>query len=329
MDDLAPHRRAGARAASTPSRRRRRRAARGSTSTTRGGRARSRARRRRRRRRSRTRRRARASTSGLPAPPRPKRKSRPTSTVRTPSASDEHVLDELARGQVRELLVESEHERRVDAGLGEQLQLLVDADEVLGADLGPQQRQRVAVERDRDDAGAAGGGIHPRPIDHRAVAGVHAVELADRDDRRAEARGHLGRVAEDDHGATAAAAASVCRDGSRGTMGDQPPQPEERQHERHEEVAPAEPRPHGRVGEQLGHHEAQRADDEDADQLEHDRDPRDAIPAAGAREDRARASRGCTRAPRAPTACRRAGPRRIARRSGRSERPVAASAMIA
>ena len=156
------------------------------------------------------------STSGLPAPPRPKRKSRPTSTVRTPRASDEHVLDELARGQVRELLVEAEHERRVDAGLGEQLQLLVHADEVLGADLGPQQRERVAVEGDRDDAGAAGRGIHSRTVDHRAVAGVHAVELADRDDRRAVARGHLGRIAEDDHGATAAAAASVAVDGSAG-----------------------------------------------------------------------------------------------------------------
>ena len=84
-----------------------------------------------------------------------------------------------------------------------------DADQVLGAQLGPQQRERIAVERDRDDAGAAGRGIHPRPVDHRAVAGVHAVELADRDDRRAEARRHLAGIAEDDHGATAAGAASV------------------------------------------------------------------------------------------------------------------------
>ena len=126
------------------------------------------------------------------------------------------MLDELTRGEVRQLLVEAEQERRVDAGLGEQLQLLVDADEVLGAQLRPQQREGVAVEGDRDDAGAAGCGIHARAIDHGAVTGVHAVELSDRDHRGTETRRHLGRVAEDDHGATAAAAASVVGDGSTG-----------------------------------------------------------------------------------------------------------------
>ena len=129
--------------------------------------------------------------------------------------ADEHVLHELSRRQVRELLVEAEHERRIDARLAEELELLMHADEVLGADLGPQQRERIAVERDGDDSGAAGGGIHPRPVEHRAMAGVHAVELADRDDRGAETRRHLRRVAEDDHGVTTADAASVAVDGSR------------------------------------------------------------------------------------------------------------------
>ena len=78
-----------------------------------------------------------------------------------------------------------------------------------GQSLGAQQRERVAVERDRDDARAAGRGIHPRTVEHGTVTGVHAVELADRDDRRTEAGGHLGRIAEDDHDATAAVAASV------------------------------------------------------------------------------------------------------------------------
>ena len=90
------------------------------------------------------------------------------------------------------------------------------ADQALGADLGPQQCERIAVERDRDDAGAARRGIHSRPIDHRAVTRVHAVELADRHDRGPEAGRHLGGIAEDDHGATAADGASAVADGSTG-----------------------------------------------------------------------------------------------------------------
>ena len=140
----------------------------------------------------------------MPAPPRPKRKSSPDEHRPDAERADQHVLHELPRGQARELLVEAQHERRVDARLGEQLQLLVHADEVLGADLGAQQRERIAVEGHRHDAGAAGGGIHAGPVDDGAVTGVHAVELADRDDRRTEAGGHLRRGAEDDHGATAA-----------------------------------------------------------------------------------------------------------------------------
>ena len=60
---------------------------------------------------------------------------------------------------------------------------------------------------------AAGGGVHPGPVYHGAMPGVDAVELADRDDRRTEMRGHLGGVAKDHHGVTAAEAASVARAG--------------------------------------------------------------------------------------------------------------------
>ena len=121
----------------------------------------------------------------------------------------QHALDELAGGQVRQLLVETQHERRVDPGFSEQLHLLVHADQVFGAQFRAQQGERVAVERDRHDARIAGRGIHASPVEHGTVPRVHAVELADRDNRRAEVRGHFRRVAEDDHDATAVDTASV------------------------------------------------------------------------------------------------------------------------
>ena len=192
------------------------------------------------------------------------------------------MLDELACTEVGQRAVEGQHQRRVHARIGEEAQLLVDPDQARGAQLGPQQRQRVAVERDGDDARAGGLGIHPCPVDDRAVPRVDAVELADRDDGRAEARGHVAGIPEDDHDATAAGARRRrLRDG---TMRRQPPEAEERQHERHEQVARAEPGPHRRMREQLGHHEAQRADDQHARELEHDRHPRHEVPAAAAGE---------------------------------------------
>ena len=119
------------------------------------------------------------------------------------------MLDELACAQVRERAIEREHERRVDAGVRQQTELLLHAHQAVGADLGAQERQRVAVERHRDAARTGGRSIHPRAVDDRAMPRVHAVELADRDDGGAEARGHLTRIAEDDHEATAAGA-GVC-----------------------------------------------------------------------------------------------------------------------
>ena len=116
--------------------------------------------------------------------------------------ADEHVLHEIPGRQARELLVEVQHQRRIDPGLGEQLQLLMHPDEQRRADLGPEHAERIPVERHGDHARAGRRGIHLRLLDERAVSGVHAVELADRDDGGAEALGHLGRVAEDDHGST-------------------------------------------------------------------------------------------------------------------------------
>ena len=109
------------------------------------------------------------------------------------------MLDEHPRLEGRQFGVEAEDEGRIHPGLGEQAELLVDAGERLGAELGAQQAQRVAVERDGHHLGARVGRGDAGAVDHRPVPGVHAVELADRDDARSEAGRHLRRVVEDDH----------------------------------------------------------------------------------------------------------------------------------
>ena len=155
-------------------------------------------------------------SSGVPAPPRPNRKSVPTSTVRAPSAPTRIRSTKLARLERRERFVEAQHERRVDARLGEELR--ASASTPMRSSGQSSGRRRLSGLRSNVTATtrAPCGGIHLRPLEHGAVPRVHAVELADRDDRRAEVGGHLGRVAEDDHDVTAAAAASVVSRSSTG-----------------------------------------------------------------------------------------------------------------
>jgi hypothetical protein len=212
---------------------------------------------------------------------------RPTSTCST-----------KARGSRGQRLVEAEHEGGVDPGGGEQVELLREAAHGLRAQFGAQQAQGVAIERD---------GHHPRPgilrgdtrtVDHRTMSGVHAVELADRDDAGAEPGRHLRGVVKDDHQLELPRCARRpgppigrgCRGirlfGALAASAAQPPQTDERQHERHPEVAEAIARPDGRVvEEELGMREAERSDDEHACQLEADRHPGHEVPPAAVRLD--------------------------------------------
>ena len=112
---------------------------------------------------------------------------------------DEHVLDEGAGLEPGELGVEAQHEGRVDPRLGEQLELLLDARERVGAEFGAQQAERIAVEGDGHHARVRVGRGDAGAVDDGAVTRVHPVELADHDDTRAEARRHLAGGAEDDH----------------------------------------------------------------------------------------------------------------------------------
>jgi hypothetical protein len=115
---------------------------------------------------------------------------------------DEIARDELLGGNGRELLVEPQHERRIEPGAGEQVDLLLDADHLFRAVLRRNRRERVAVEGDRDGARVGLDGIEQHVVDDRAVTGVHPVELADRDDRVAEVGGQFRRILDDDHAAT-------------------------------------------------------------------------------------------------------------------------------
>lgn len=112
---------------------------------------------------------------------------------------DEDVADEVLGGQRGERAIEGEHQRRVEVKLAEQLDLALGRDDVLGAQLGPEHFERVAVEGDRHGSCADRPGVLAHPLDHGAVPDVNTVELADRDDGAAEVGRHLGRVAEDDH----------------------------------------------------------------------------------------------------------------------------------
>ena len=103
---------------------------------------------------------------------------------------DEHALDELGGGHRCQGAIEREQHGRVDARAAEQLELLAHAHERVGALLGGEQRERVAVERDDHGAQVVGGRDRADAVDHGAMAAVHAVELADGHGARAEARGH-------------------------------------------------------------------------------------------------------------------------------------------
>src|SRR5690606_13677245 len=97
-----------------------------------------------------------------------------------------------------------EYQRGIEAEFSEQFQLALETRQVLRAQVRTQQREGVAVEGDRNRAGAGFLGISLEPLHDSAVTGVHTIELADGDGRAAEICRHLCRVAEDDHAVTSA-----------------------------------------------------------------------------------------------------------------------------
>ena len=97
---------------------------------------------------------------------------------------DEHLLDELVRSQLGELVGERQHQRRVDAALGDQLQPVVERSEGERRSAGMDDRHRVRVERHHDRGGTGLTGPGDDEVDDELVAAVDAVEVADGRDRR-------------------------------------------------------------------------------------------------------------------------------------------------
>ena len=99
-----------------------------------------------------------------------------------PSATNSSAA---SRGERR---VEVEHQHRVGAGLGEQPLALVERGQPERRRVGPEIAHRVRIEG-RDDRRPPLGARCDRAADHRLVAEVEAVEIAERDDASPEASG--------------------------------------------------------------------------------------------------------------------------------------------
>src|SRR5690606_31299983 len=94
------------------------------------------------------------------------------------------LIDEVLGGLGRALGPELEDRDEVDAGLLDELQPALEADEGGRARLRVQLGERIAVERHGDGVDAELAGTRDGLAEHGTVAEVDAVELADRDDAR-------------------------------------------------------------------------------------------------------------------------------------------------
>ena len=86
-------------------------------------------------------------------------------------ALHQNVVDELFGGLVRKAAIERDHDQIVHTQPADQVGLGIEAGEEFRSSLGPDDLQRVRLEREH--------GVGTR--DHLSVAEVNAVEFADRD----------------------------------------------------------------------------------------------------------------------------------------------------
>ena len=98
----------------------------------------------------------------------------------------EHVGDELLRIHRRQFGPEAKDEHRVGTGMGEQPLTLVEGRETEGRHLWLEMAHWVRVESGDDHRPPKVEAERNRPADHRLVAEMEAVEIAERDDRAAK-----------------------------------------------------------------------------------------------------------------------------------------------
>ena len=97
--------------------------------------------------------------------------------------------DEILGGGRGELRVELEHQHRVGPGVGEQSLALVEGGQAKGRRVGLEMAHRVRIEGRDHHRAALVKAARDRPPDHRLVAQMKAVEIAERDDAAAECFG--------------------------------------------------------------------------------------------------------------------------------------------
>ena len=98
-------------------------------------------------------------------------------------AVDQNALDEVLGAEPRQRRVEGEHDRAVEPGRGQQPELGGLRGEVERGLVRAEERARMRLEGEHRRRPVRRLGALHRRADHRAVAAMHAVEIADGDHR--------------------------------------------------------------------------------------------------------------------------------------------------
>ena len=99
---------------------------------------------------------------------------------------DQDALDEILGAERRQRGVEGQHDRAVEPGRRQQPQLVALVGEPEQRLVGPEEAARMRLEGQRRRRPAQRRGALARGRDHRPVAAMHAVEIADGDHRAAQ-----------------------------------------------------------------------------------------------------------------------------------------------
>ena len=129
------------------------------------------------------------SSAASPLRPLPKVKSSPVTTPAAPIRSRQHLGHELLGVHRGELGVEFEHQHRVGAGVREQVLALVERGQAERRDIGLEELDRVGVEGRDDRRPPFVESALDRPPDHRLVAEMEAIEIAEGEDAAREVIG--------------------------------------------------------------------------------------------------------------------------------------------
>ena len=116
----------------------------------------------------------------------------------------QHLDDEGLGALARQLAVEMQHEEMVEADRLELAHLDAKGRQAEGRRVGREEFARVRLEGHHRVAGPELAGMARRGGDHRVVATMDAVEIADRDYRAAGLDRHLVVVTKQSHGAVTA-----------------------------------------------------------------------------------------------------------------------------